>query len=73
MAIVNLYIANLSAALMIETTVKPIKSAEDLANLNGRIKYGAKKNGSTFNFFKVSLNMARIRAQYFFIIFLNSQ
>lgn len=53
--IVALYTANLAAFLVFDTPVKPIKSAEDLAALNGAIKYGAKRGGSTFNFFKVSL------------------
>ena len=52
--IVASYTANLAAFLVVETTVKPIKSAEDLADLNGAIKYGAKRGGSTINFFKVS-------------------
>lgn len=53
--IANSYTANLAAFLTVETKVEPIKSAEDLANLNGNIKYGAKRGGATFNFFKVSL------------------
>lgn len=52
--IISSYTANLAAFLVVETNVKLIKSAEDLANLNGAIKYGAKKNGATFDFFKVS-------------------
>ncbi|XP_015121885.1 glutamate receptor ionotropic, kainate 2 [Diachasma alloeum] len=52
--IANSYTANLAAFLVVETNVRPIKSAEDLANLNGYIKYGAKINGATYNFFKGS-------------------
>ncbi|XP_063982898.1 glutamate receptor ionotropic, kainate 2-like [Diachasmimorpha longicaudata] len=52
--IANSYTANLAAFLVVETNVRPIKSAEDLANLNGYIKYGAKRNGATYNFFKGS-------------------
>ncbi|XP_011304726.1 glutamate receptor ionotropic, kainate 2-like isoform X2 [Fopius arisanus] len=52
--IANSYIANLAAFLVVETSVRPIKSAEDLANLNGFIKYGAKKDGATYQFFKDS-------------------
>ncbi|XP_057319651.1 glutamate receptor ionotropic, kainate 3-like isoform X2 [Microplitis mediator] len=48
------YTANLAAFLTIETIVRPIKSAEDLANLNGKIPYGAKRDGSTFKFFEGS-------------------
>ncbi|XP_043279268.1 uncharacterized protein [Venturia canescens] len=52
--IVSSYTANLAAFLVVETPVKTIKSAEDLADLDGEIQYGAKKGGSTFNFFKGS-------------------
>ncbi|XP_014297240.1 glutamate receptor ionotropic, kainate 2 isoform X2 [Microplitis demolitor] len=48
------YTANLAAFLTIETIVRPIKSAEDLANLNGKIPYGAKRDGATFKFFQGS-------------------
>lgn len=47
------YTANLAAFLTVETIVRPIKSAEDLAALNGDIPYGAKKNGATYKFFQV--------------------
>lgn len=53
MTIMASYTANLAAFLVVETTVKPIKSAEDLASLNGAIMYGAKNGGATYNFFKV--------------------
>ncbi|XP_044590291.1 glutamate receptor ionotropic, kainate 3-like isoform X2 [Cotesia glomerata] len=48
------YTANLAAFLTVETIVRPIKSAEDLAALNGEIPYGAKKNGATYKFFQGS-------------------
>lgn len=51
---VSSYTANLAAFLTVESTVSIIDSAEDLANKNGQIKYGAKSGGSTYNFFKVS-------------------
>lgn len=54
--IVSSYTANLAAFLVVETIVRPIKSAEDLAALDGKIKYGAKRGGSTFKFFEVSTN-----------------
>ncbi|KAK0092608.1 hypothetical protein PV326_001041 [Microctonus aethiopoides] len=50
----NAYTANLASSLTVETNFRPIKSAEDLANLNGEIKYGAKRGGSTYLFFKGS-------------------
>lgn len=59
--IANSYTANLAAFLTVETSVKPIKSAEDLANLNGDIKYGAKKGGATFGFFKVSNGIRSVK------------
>lgn len=49
---VSSYTANLAAFLTIESITSPINNAEDLANANGAIKYGAKRGGSTFNFFK---------------------
>lgn len=51
---VSSYTANLAAFLTVESTVSIIDSAEDLANKNGQIKYGAKEGGSTYSFFKVS-------------------
>ncbi|XP_014479810.1 PREDICTED: glutamate receptor ionotropic, kainate 2-like [Dinoponera quadriceps] len=45
------YIANLAAALSTKSTVWPFKVAEDLAYQH-KIKYGAKKGGSTLAFFK---------------------
>lgn len=41
-----------AAFLTIESNVSPISSAEDLAALNGKIMYGAKRDGSTINFFR---------------------
>lgn len=49
---VSSYTANLAAFLTVESLVSPISSAEDLANLNGKIKYGAKRDGSTISFFR---------------------
>lgn len=51
---VSSYTANLAAFLTIESLLSPIQNADDLANLDGKIKYGAKKGGSTINFFKTS-------------------
>jgi ionotropic kainate glutamate receptor 2 len=44
--------ANLAAFLTIETTAPPFKNVKELYNQN-IIKYGAKKGGSTVNFFRV--------------------
>ncbi|XP_055684020.1 glutamate receptor ionotropic, kainate 2-like [Lutzomyia longipalpis] len=49
---VSSYTANLAAFLTVESVYSPITNAEDLANFNGKIKYGAKRDGSTINFFK---------------------
>ncbi|XP_059617774.1 uncharacterized protein LOC132262512 [Phlebotomus argentipes] len=49
---VSSYTANLAAFLTVESLSPTIGSAEDLAGANGAIKYGAKRGGSTFNFFK---------------------
>lgn len=49
---VSSYTANLAAFLTIESLLSPISSADDLANLDGEIKYGAKRDGSTISFFK---------------------
>lgn len=56
---VSSYTANLAAFLVIENLDSPIKSAEDLKDcgLEGHecpVTFGAKKEGSTINFFKVS-------------------
>lgn len=56
--IVSSYTANLAAFLTIESVFEPLKSAEDLkkCGLPGHtcpVKFGAKKDGSTYNFFKV--------------------
>nr|QGW50274.1 gustatory receptor 19 [Chouioia cunea] len=50
---VNTYIANLAAFLTIETPVKVVRGIDDLYNQT-TIKYGAKKGGSTFTYFKSS-------------------
>ncbi|XP_029164967.1 glutamate receptor ionotropic, kainate 2-like [Nylanderia fulva] len=47
------YVANLAAALSTKSVVWPFKTAEELANQQ-KIKYGAKKGGSTLSFFKDS-------------------
>ncbi|OXU29041.1 hypothetical protein TSAR_002081 [Trichomalopsis sarcophagae] len=49
--IANSYTANLAAFLTVETIDRPIKNVDGLANQN-IIKYGAKKGGSTLDFFK---------------------
>ena len=49
---VSSYTANLAAFLTVEQIYSPMNNAEELANLNGQIAYGAKKDGSTINFFK---------------------
>lgn len=51
--IVTMYIANLAAALSTTSIVWSFQTAEELA-YQQKIKYGAKENGSTFFFFKVS-------------------
>lgn len=57
---VSSYTANLAAFLTVESVSSPINSAEDLANQK-TIKYGAKRDGSTISFFKVSVkNIVRI-------------
>ncbi|XP_065092480.1 glutamate receptor ionotropic, kainate 2 isoform X2 [Ochlerotatus camptorhynchus] len=49
---VSSYTANLAAFLTVEQIHSPISNAEDLAAASGSIKYGAKRDGSTFSFFK---------------------
>lgn len=49
---VSSYTANLAAFLTIESLMSPIHNAEELANHEGKIKYGAKRDGSTISFFK---------------------
>ncbi|XP_058444442.1 glutamate receptor ionotropic, kainate 2 isoform X2 [Malaya genurostris] len=49
---VSSYTANLAAFLTVEQIHSPISSATDLAAASGKIKYGAKRDGSTFSFFK---------------------
>lgn len=46
------YTANLAAFLTVETLVTPFKNIDDLAKQT-EIKYGAKKQGATENFFRV--------------------
>ncbi|XP_072745109.1 glutamate receptor ionotropic, kainate 2 isoform X2 [Anoplolepis gracilipes] len=50
---VSSYTANLAAFLTVETVVSPFDNVEELAKKKN-IKYGAKLNGATFNFFKDS-------------------
>lgn len=42
---------SLAAFLTIEVNLSPINTAEDLAGMNGKIMYGAKRGGSTISFF----------------------
>jgi hypothetical protein len=51
--IISTYTANLAAALSTKSVVWSFETAEQLASQN-KIKYGAKKKGSTLDFFKVS-------------------
>ena len=51
--IVTSYTANLAAFLTVESVRTPFKNVKELANQNV-IKYGAKKGGSTFAFFRDS-------------------
>ena len=53
---VSSYTANLAAFLTVESPFILINNAEELQKLNGKIAYGAKKVGSTINFFKDSEN-----------------
>jgi ionotropic kainate glutamate receptor 2 len=55
--IVSSYTANLAAFLTVETITSPFNNVEELARKK-TIKYGAKKDGSTFKFFKVSIFFA---------------
>ncbi|XP_046984816.1 glutamate receptor ionotropic, kainate 2-like isoform X1 [Schistocerca americana] len=50
---VSSYTANLAAFLTVESMYQPIKNVKDLADQN-TIKYGAKRGGSTLNFFRDS-------------------
>ena len=49
---VSSYTANLAAFLTVESISPIINNAEDLADGNGNVKYGAKRDGSTNSFFK---------------------
>ncbi|KAH8384049.1 hypothetical protein KR009_011866 [Drosophila setifemur] len=51
---VSSYTANLAAFLTIENPTSPINSVEDLANNKEDVQYGAKRTGSTRNFFLTS-------------------
>lgn len=52
--ITSSYTANLAVFLLVESNDVLIKNAADLANNQHGIKYGAKINGSTHDFFKVN-------------------
>lgn len=59
---VSSYTANLAAFLVIENLSSPIKSAEDLKDCGVEgfecpVTFGAKKEGSTINFFKVLIGL----------------
>ena len=49
---VTSYTANLAASLTIEVAVSPFHNVRELAKQN-KIKYGAKRGGSTLAFFQV--------------------
>jgi len=51
---VSSYTANLAAFLTIENPTSPINSVKDLADNKDDVQYGAKRTGSTRNFFSVS-------------------
>ena len=51
--IISSYTANLAAFLTVSRMASPIENADDLAKQT-TIQYGAKLEGSTYNFFKVS-------------------
>lgn len=51
--ITNTYTANLAAALSTQPTVWPFKQADELP-YQDKIKYGAKRDGSTISFFKTA-------------------
>ncbi|KAI3361544.1 hypothetical protein L3Q82_013687 [Scortum barcoo] len=56
--IISSYTANLAAFLTVERMESPIDSADDLAKQT-KIEYGVVEDGSTMNFFKVSLCVTR--------------
>lgn len=49
---VSSYTANLAAFLTVETLVTPFKNLDELARQT-EVKYGAKRDGATHNFFRV--------------------
>lgn len=53
---VSSYTANLAAFLTIENPVSLVNSIEDLKGPNPKAPFGAKKVGSTANFFRDSTN-----------------
>lgn len=56
LVITSSYTANLATLLASKSSTDLIHNVEELANNNLGIKYGAKKGGSTYNFFKNSQN-----------------
>lgn len=53
---VSSYTANLAASLTVEVTFAKFHDVNDLAVQNPvKIKYGARKDGATANFFRVSI------------------
>ncbi|EZA54442.1 Glutamate receptor, ionotropic kainate, partial [Ooceraea biroi] len=60
--IVSSYTANLAAFLTVETITSPFDNVEELARKK-TIKYGTKRDGATFNFFKES-NHSTYREMY---------
>jgi len=61
---VSTYTANLAAFLTVESLSSPIRNVEDLANQKV-IKYGAKRGGSTANFFRVCISSGTAGPRWF--------
>lgn len=53
---VSSYTANLAAFLTIENPTKILENVKDLAENKGGVQYGAKRTGSTRNFFLVRIS-----------------
>lgn len=53
---VSSYTANLAAFLTVENPISPFENVKELANQQ-EIKYGLKLGGSTFNYFRVSMEI----------------
>lgn len=58
LVITSSYTANLATLLASKSSTDLIHNVEELANNNLGIKYGAKKGGSTYNFFKVKTTLS---------------